>query len=48
MWRLREIELNFVFREWEPYNGTAPPRAKGGKRKCRINIWFMRHLTFAA
>ena len=29
MWRLREIELNFVFREWEPYNGTAP-RAKGG------------------
>ncbi len=44
MWRLREIELNFVFREWEPYNGTA----QGGKRKCRINIWFMRHLTFAA
>ena len=26
MWRLREIELNFVFREWEPYNGTAPER----------------------
>ena len=42
MWRLREIELNFVFREWEPYNGTAP-RAKGGKRKCRMNTCFMRH-----
>ena len=24
--RLREIELNFVFREWELYRGTAPER----------------------
>ena len=42
MWRLREIELNFVFREWEPYNGTAPPSER---RKAQMPH---KHLVYAA
>ena len=37
------MELNFVFCEWELYDGTAPEqKTKNAKR--RINIKFMRRL----
>ena len=42
--RLREMEQNFAFCEWEPYIGTAPEQKAKNAKRLRNSIFLRRFI----